>query len=243
MKAIFPAWSAATKGDAELEAQVRQQWLKGLVENNINSLEKIERGLSRCRTHASPFLPSIGEFVGWCSEVDLRGFPEAEEARRIMNLELAKPLVNRDWGALHPAIWWVYSQKTSHDWKSISDEKQAKAFGFLWNEARKLAEKNFVFQVPIPRKRQIETERELPAAPETAEKHFNSLMRSLEGPKKANSEKMYAPWSSDQLRQLKNKQYGSSPISHCNAPLRVTELGLRCAKCDFSQNWFYPGEL
>jgi hypothetical protein len=187
LKAIFPAWSAATKGDPALEAEVRKQWLKGLTESGINSLETIERGLTRCRAHTSPFLPSVGEFVSWCREVDLHGFPEAEEARRLMNAELAKPLIDRDWGELHPAIWWVYSQKTSHDWKSISDEKQAKAFSFLWTEARKLAEKNFVFQSPLARSRQIAKAPEVPAPKAVAQKHISALMENFnvgEGPAK-----------------------------------------------------------
>lgn len=173
----------------------------------------------------------------------MRGFPEAEEARRLMNAELAKPLIDRDWGALHPAIWWVYSQKTSHDWKSISDEKQARAFGFLWAEARKLAQKNFVFQSPLPRSRQIAEAEEVPAPKAVAEKHLSALMENFKAPEQTATEKLYAPWSSDQLRQLKNKQFGISPMTHCDAPLRVTELGLRCCKCEFAQNWFNPGEL
>lgn len=242
MKAIFPAWSAATKGDGDLEKQVRREWLAGLIENNIDSMEKIERGLARCRAHRSPFLPSVGEFASWCTESS-GDFPEAEEARRLLNAELAKSFIDRDWGALHPAIWWVYSQKTSSDWKSISDEKQAKAFGFLWAEARKLAAKNFVFQAPLPRKQQIPVAPEVPAPAAVAERHITALMSEFKGPENAPNEKLFAPWSSQQLRTLKNKQFGAAPILHCDSPLRVTELGLACCKCDFKRNWFIESEL
>lgn len=67
--------------------------------------------------------------------------------------------------------------------------------------------------------------------------------KNFEAPQKAVDQKIYAPWSGVNLRLIKNKQYGLDPISHCNAPLRVTELGLRCVKCEFAQNWFLASEV
>jgi hypothetical protein len=48
--------------------QAKAEWFKGLIENNITTDLQIEAGLAKARTHNSPFLPSIGQFVAWCKE-------------------------------------------------------------------------------------------------------------------------------------------------------------------------------
>lgn len=66
LKAIFPGWTSAIR-DQETFNQVRAEWLKGLLENGINSEAQIEYGLANARRHASPFLPSVGQFIQWCA--------------------------------------------------------------------------------------------------------------------------------------------------------------------------------
>lgn len=48
--------------------QAKAEWFKGLIENNITSDLQIDAGLAKARTHNSPFLPSIGQFIAWCKE-------------------------------------------------------------------------------------------------------------------------------------------------------------------------------
>lgn len=58
--------------------QAKAEWFKGLIENNITSDLQIEAGLSKARTHDSPFLPSIGQFIGWCKEATEPQWPPLE---------------------------------------------------------------------------------------------------------------------------------------------------------------------
>lgn len=67
IKAIFPAWSFSVK-TKEDEITIKRNYFKAFKESNINSLEKLERGLAQARKHTSPFLPSVGQIVGWCNQ-------------------------------------------------------------------------------------------------------------------------------------------------------------------------------
>lgn len=157
MKAIFPAWGAAIR-DPEVEAQARTEWLKGFIENGIATDTQINAGLSKCRTHDSPFLPSIGQFIAWCAEaaVEASGFPSESEARLAMIRELGKSADIREWHSLHPVIYWVYTQRSGYDWKQMSTKDLNDAFSENWDVAVRMAKKGHQFESPIPPSRQIE---------------------------------------------------------------------------------------
>jgi len=65
LAAIFPAWRQAFDGPNGVKA-AKRQWMIGLSENEINSTEKLNRGLAMARKSGSAFLPSVGQFVEWC---------------------------------------------------------------------------------------------------------------------------------------------------------------------------------
>lgn len=48
------------------------------MENGINTDTLINHGLSKCRQHNSPFMPSIGQFVSWCRELYAVNYPPLE---------------------------------------------------------------------------------------------------------------------------------------------------------------------
>jgi hypothetical protein len=77
LTAIFPAWGAAIK-DQEAMNQAKAEWFKGLIENNITSDIQIDAGLAKARTHNSPFLPSIGQFISWCKDSTGEQLPPIE---------------------------------------------------------------------------------------------------------------------------------------------------------------------
>lgn len=181
LKAIFPAWAVAIK-DPEIESQARQEWLKGLVENGINSDTQINSGLAKCRAHNSPFLPSIGQFVTWCKESTglMSGIPSETEARLAMIRELGKSPDIRSWNQCHPAVYWVYCQRTSFDWKQMSNKDLNDLFHDFWQIALKMAKDNVGFDAPIPRSHRIESSIESPAPKEVAIAEVSKLMSMFE---------------------------------------------------------------
>jgi len=165
LKGIFTAWAVAIK-DPDIEAETRRQWLKGFIENGIDSDTKINIGLSVCRKHDSPFLPSVGQFIFWCNDAinANNGIPTESEARLAMLRELSKSPDIRAWEQYHPAVRWAYSQRQSSDWKILSAKDLTSAFHEIWLIALKMAKDNCEFSVQIPKSRQI-APIDLPPAP------------------------------------------------------------------------------
>lgn len=178
LKAIFPAWTAALK-TPELEAEARRQWLQGLLEAGINTDRQIHAGLARCRSHSSPFLPSVGQFVDWCRQAgeEASGMPVESMARSALNQELGKPAQHRNWARHHPAVYWAYTQRSTFDWKSCKDADQQKMFSDVWSEARKMARDGFDFRAVLPApERGADSGPSEPASPEVAQKHCSEIL-------------------------------------------------------------------
>ena len=79
---IFPAFNKAWPTSVEFEA-AKKNWLLALVENNINTMNKLQIGLKKARALGKPWVPSIGEFIEWCKPtLKDYGLPEPFEAYR-----------------------------------------------------------------------------------------------------------------------------------------------------------------
>ncbi len=77
---IFPAFSKAWPTAVEFES-AKKNWLLALVENDINTLAKLQIGLKKARALGRPWVPSIGEFIEWCKpRLEDYGMPELFEA-------------------------------------------------------------------------------------------------------------------------------------------------------------------
>jgi hypothetical protein len=152
LKAIFPAWAVAIK-DPEIESQARQEWLRGLIENGINTDGQINAGLAKCRAHNSPFLPSIGQFVDWCKAAaqDATGLPSESEAMAALIGEIAKPKELRQWSNYHPSVFMAYSQRQSYDWKNYSYRDFKDAFSETWAGIKRSAMSGFDFNFVLPK--------------------------------------------------------------------------------------------
>jgi len=152
--------------DPEIEQQARQEWLRGLVENGIDSDLQINGGLAKCRAHNSPFLPSIGQFVAWCKESSsaMSGIPSESEARMALTREIGKSSDIRQWHGYHPIVYWVYGQRESFDWKRMTVKELDEQFHELWMVALSMAKHGHQFVSPLPKSHQID-EVDLPPAP------------------------------------------------------------------------------
>jgi hypothetical protein len=80
LQAIFPAHKQAWPDDKAKAAAMRS-WTKGFMAAGINSLEQIRFGIEQCRKSASPFAPSVGQFISWCKpSPEALGLPTAADA-------------------------------------------------------------------------------------------------------------------------------------------------------------------
>ncbi|EMK1731206.1 DNA replication protein [Salmonella enterica] len=75
--AAFPATSAQFKTQADFN-ELRRQWLMAFAENDINTMEQVERGMRVARQQATPFLPSPGQFIAWCDAGTDTRLPDAD---------------------------------------------------------------------------------------------------------------------------------------------------------------------
>ncbi len=88
--AIKPAWKAAL-GDKSAVAQWKKAWTMAFAQHGIKSLQQIELGIHRAQRDASPFMPSVGQFIEWCNSV---GVSDTEIVDAFTRLIERKPAAN-----------------------------------------------------------------------------------------------------------------------------------------------------
>ena len=80
LKAIFPAWKTAWPDEKAL-GSAQRSWTKGFMEAGICDIHQVEFGIKQCRKSGSPFAPSIGQFIQWCTPgPEVYGMPTAADA-------------------------------------------------------------------------------------------------------------------------------------------------------------------
>ncbi|ELS43303.1 replication protein P [Pseudomonas syringae] len=80
LQAIFPAHKQAWPDDKAKAAAMRN-WTMGFMAAGINKIEQIRYGIEQCRKSGSPFAPSVGQFIGWCTPgPEAFGLPASADA-------------------------------------------------------------------------------------------------------------------------------------------------------------------
>ncbi|PHS71959.1 MAG: Replication protein P [Cycloclasticus sp.] len=80
LRRTFPAWRQSLKTLGELK-EAKRAWTLSFLENGINSTAQLNRGLKHARTLNSAFLPSVGQFVSWCTPTPEEfGLPDVDTA-------------------------------------------------------------------------------------------------------------------------------------------------------------------
>ena len=101
-RAMFPSITEPEQRKKAM-GKLKVQFMKGLVENKITTIEQIEFGLIKARADPNPFFPSVGEFVTWCtpSHKDF-GLPTPAEAWREAST-YSHMVTQREWKV--PAVY------------------------------------------------------------------------------------------------------------------------------------------
>ena len=77
LKAACPAMFHTLNNNDE--NAIKRQWIIGFIENGINPA-MINAGMRIARQQSNPFMPSVGQFIGWCEKglAEQYGLPTAE---------------------------------------------------------------------------------------------------------------------------------------------------------------------
>ena len=92
------------------ENAIKRQWIVGFIENGINPA-MINAGMRIARQQNNPFMPSVGQFIGWCERglAEQYGLPTAENLTKAV-IEFGKykgfdDFCNYDYGS--DANYWL----------------------------------------------------------------------------------------------------------------------------------------
>lgn len=115
--------------------QAKAEWFKGLIENNITSDLQIDAGLSKARTHDSPFLPSIGQFIGWCKDSTETQWQPMEAVFAEIQSMLAQN--RKDWHECTPLLQHIVGRTLDlYNYKQVfKDYDRVKLFDIAYKAA------------------------------------------------------------------------------------------------------------
>lgn len=122
----------------------------GLVEAGLTDVEAIKAGLSVARRHKSPFMPSVGQFIGWCQDAarERTGFPSLDSTI----VQINRFMLHRGRGEpceIHPAAYWIYTQVDSYALRRADQRQSHDMVEVIYRDAEARALAGFEFQ-PAP---------------------------------------------------------------------------------------------
>lgn len=165
--------------------QSKAEWFKGLIENNITSDLQIDAGLAKARTHNSPFLPSIGQFISWCKDSTEEQLPPLEVC--VVEIQNFVRQGRRDTYNMTPFVYhMVVKNLDFYNFKKLEKEYDR-------NKALEIAYKATLFQLecgekliaPPPPETLIESKEPEKASDSTraGESPINDILKLFDEPK------------------------------------------------------------
>jgi hypothetical protein len=109
--------------------------LKGLIENGVTTDYQIESGFTKARAHNSPFLPSIGQFIGWCKDATETQWPPMEAVFAELQSMLAQN--RKDWHECTPLLQHIVGRTLDlYNYKQVfKDYDRVKLFDIAYKAA------------------------------------------------------------------------------------------------------------
>lgn len=127
LQAIFPAWRQAWPDDDTLQA-AKRSWVKAFMSEGIDRIGQVRHGIEQCRTLATAFAPSVGQFMAMSRPAPERlGLPPVEQAyaQAIANAHPGKARV-ASWS--HQAVYHAAVQCGFHALLTLSGEASLQLF-------------------------------------------------------------------------------------------------------------------
>ena len=173
MKASFPAWKQAFDEQEGFDAYARELSI-AFLERGITNARQVEAGIAKARESESPFLPSVGEFAGWCLSAFSNDLPNADRAYVMA--------AHWDWSA-HPIVYQAALKVGVTEVKTWPTDKIKPAFVREYQALARRVMAGEAFEDQVAKNRAITQQRESLAhehtTPEQAEAARGDLLRML----------------------------------------------------------------
>ncbi|OOF48717.1 replication P [Rodentibacter genomosp. 1] len=146
LKSLFPAWKQAFDS-METYNETKQIWLEELLKADVVTPLALKRGLDRAAGSESPFFPSVGQFIAWCSEdYHALGLPNETELYQRYKSFLGYARFNQnEFSYLSNVEYWLL-KNLYEKCRRKSEEDTLKAIPKLLDEAAKKVRSNFEFE-------------------------------------------------------------------------------------------------
>ena len=134
LQAICPAWQQSLAGMAQDEKEQllktqKREWLDSLMMAGINQRHIIDYALNQVKASGNPFMPTIGQFLGWCAEGNIpEGTKSPHEAyKEICQYDCLPREKKQPWG-LSPEVYHTLNQigRNIFEWQRMNKEKHKK---------------------------------------------------------------------------------------------------------------------
>jgi hypothetical protein len=179
---IFPAWKQAFDG-AESIRSAKRNWMLGLLDAGINSIQQVDAGLRKARKSINPFMPSVGQFISWCRVAPSEfGLPPAEFAwNEILVARRIGEFGEEPFKFSHGII---LAARNDHrcdvfNWRLLPHEKGLRNFTVIYQEYLNRAMNGEAFELPV----MIEDKKDRPVTQAEckafAEKHLAGLKAAV----------------------------------------------------------------
>lgn len=182
---IFPAWKQAFDGIDGVRT-AKRIWMNVLLDSGINSMGQIQTGLRKAAKSENPFMPSVGQFVKWCSpDPEEIGLPDAKKAwNEILVARRIAEYGDKPFEFSHGIILAARNDLPQKrvdvfNWRLLELDKALDKFTPIYSEYIYRAMSGESFELPV----MIEDKKDLPVTnkerKEFAEKHMDKLKDAL----------------------------------------------------------------
>lgn len=141
LQAICPAWQQSLAGMAEDEKTqllktIKREWLNSLMSANINDQRIIDYALSQVKASGNPFMPTIGQFIGWCREGKVpEGTKNSLQSYKEVCEYQCLPREKRQPSGLSPEVWHTLNNLGDiANWRQMDKLKHKK----YWEEEHEI---------------------------------------------------------------------------------------------------------
>lgn len=158
---------------------LKQQWILGFAENGIKTFEQVKRGMAAVRAKQNGYLPSVGEFVAWCNDIDYHalGLPtEAELVARLKSFSGYAKYDEHKFKYRSKAEYWLLSTIYNKCWNKREEDLLNAAPKALKDAAEKVKSGYEFPEIPVAIEQKIVT---LPQ--EKTLKHIANCKAALRG--------------------------------------------------------------
>lgn len=133
LQAICPAWQQSLAGMGHDEKEqllktIKREWLNSLMMEGISQHHIIDYALNCVKESGSPFLPTVGQFLGWCREGSIPdGIKTPMQAYKEVTAYMCLPVNERKPWGLSPEVYHTLASLGDvYKWKHMQEKEHRK---------------------------------------------------------------------------------------------------------------------